>query len=35
MKNEIYRDTKDWYINAGYVSKNLINLVLNMEKKIY
>ena len=33
MKNEIYRDTKDWYINAGYVSKNLINLVTKYGKK--
>ena len=33
MKNEIYRDTNDWYINQGYVSKNLIKLVSKYGEK--
>lgn len=33
MKNEIYRDTNDWYINERYVSKNLIKLVSKYGEK--
>lgn len=27
MKNDIFRDTTNWYLNGGYVSKNLIKFV--------